>query len=79
MKPLFSGPAAQAAPILDPETAAKLPPRPVGYYDDYYTLRPPLTRPERALPPRPENATPEQLREWADGCWMIRSMFGSGN
>lgn len=80
MRPLLYGPAAQAAaPLLDPETAAKLPPRPADYYDDYDTLRPPLTRPERVLPPKPENATPEQLREWSDRCWLIRSMFGSGN
>ena len=80
MKPLLYGPAAQAAaPALDPETAAKCPPRPADYYDDYHILRPPLTWPERVLPPKPENATPEQLREWSDRCWMIRSMFGSGN
>lgn len=77
--PLYGPAAREAAPALDPETAAKLPPRPADYYDDYHTLRPPLTRPERALPPVPENATPEQLREWSDRCWMIRSMFGSGN
>lgn len=77
--PLY-GPATQeAAPPLDPGTAAKLPPRPAHYYDDYHTLRPPLTRPERVLPRKPENATPEQLREWSDRCWLIRSMFGSGN
>jgi hypothetical protein len=81
MKPLLDGPAAPGAgaPPLDAETAAKLPPRPAENYDDYHTLRPPLTRPERVLPPKPENATPEQLREWSDRCWMIRSMFGSGN
>jgi hypothetical protein len=75
---LFDLAARAAAPALDAGTAAKLAPRPAGYYDDYHT-RPPLTRPERVLPPRPRNATPEQLREWSDRCWMIRSMFGSGN
>jgi hypothetical protein len=80
MKALLYGPAAQqAAPPLDAETAAALPPRPADYYDDYHTLRPPLTRPERVLPPKPENATPEQLREWSDRCWLIRSLMGSGN
>jgi hypothetical protein len=68
-----------AQPASDPETAATLPPRPASYYDDCHTLRTPLTRPERVLPPKPENATPEQLREWSDRCWLIRSMFGSGN
>ncbi len=77
---LLYGLAAQAAaPPPDAETAAKCPPRPLGYYDDYHTLRPPLTRPERLLPPRPENATPEQLREWSDRCWMSRMIMGSGN
>jgi hypothetical protein len=80
MKTPLYGPAAQvAAAALDREPAAKLPPRPADYYDDYHTLRPPLTRPERVLPPKPENATPEQLREWSDRCWLIRSMLGSGN
>lgn len=80
MSPLLYGPAAQAAaPPLDAETAAKCPPRPADYYDDYHTLRPPLTWPKRVLPPKPENATPEQLREWSDRCWMIRAMMGSGN
>jgi hypothetical protein len=80
MTPLLYAPAARAvAPALDPGTAATLPPRPADDYDDYHTLRPPRTRPERVLPPRPQNATPEQLREWAERCWMIRSMMGSGN
>lgn len=78
MRLLLYGPAAhEAAPSPDPETAAKLPPRPAGYYDDYHTLRPPLTRTERTLPPMPENATPEQLRAWSDRCCLTRSMFGS--
>lgn len=80
MKTPLYGPDAQvAAPPLDAETTAKLPPRPADYCDDYHTRRPPLTRAERVLPPKPENATPEQLREWSDRCWLIRSMFGSGN
>jgi hypothetical protein len=65
--------AAQEAAIpLDAETTAELPPRPTDDYDEYHALRPTLTRPQRVLPPKPENATPEQPRERG---WM----FGSGN
>ena len=79
MKTPLQGPDAQAALLAsDPETAAKLPPRPADHYDDYHTA-PPLRRPERVLPPQPENATPAELQEWADRCLMLRMMCGSGN
>ena len=83
-KPTLYGPEAAAAALeqaaaLDPETAALLaPPRPASYYDDYHT-RPPLIRTQPVLPPMPENATPEQLREWADRCHLLRCLMGSGN
>lgn len=71
--------AAEAAAALDPQTAALLePPRPANYYAEHRT-RHPLIRAQPVLPPMPENATPEQLREWADRCHLLRCLMGSGN
>lgn len=62
-----------------PETTGKPLPHSTNCPADERTSLPPFTRPDRVLPGKPENATPEQLREWTDRCWIIRSMFGSGN
>jgi hypothetical protein len=64
---------------LSADGAPLLPSRPADYYADYDTP-PPLAHPERPIPPPPpEGAGPEEQRQWAERCFILRTMFGSGH
>lgn len=48
--------------------------------DEHYNDRPPPWIPERQMPPPPKDMNDQEaVKRWSDHCWMLRSIFGSGN